>query len=602
MGSISLVMVRVPSLAALYEKQTPLIPVASPKVSKQRPFLLYYAIPPEQTSGWRGAIHILGLALTDKIETTRVIGDLLHTLDYKLEPEASLRWFGSTAEGYWFTFCFSLPQSVSQEDEETTVSTEHIAYRAQLADVFWTNKTDARFTEPGGDGYEMLCQLHEASAHDRDGGENYFELGSDRGREREQIAYWMFALSAATCPKSSFQKKKRAHFERELLRFRLTRYFFKEWHYSKLIDMNKAQIGPNGRKDYADPGEREIELYRARRRKAIEAATASVSPNMAPVIDASATSATDDAVAKEKLPAIWISIPEEHAGKEIVGNPLYDIDEGRVMITYHDLFQWVWTRMEIGVRELTAGMADNHRERSARLDMAYDRDRRIHSHLVPFAIPCEADPEDDDGGLIPMDEGDNDEVEDRGDDDDNEETRAVIVEEENAKRAIVTDSRKPIELIPPEMRTHVVSLETAHRLVSADMALRQLHYYAKAEDDRDNAVIEAQRLARLGSTSLDGLTIERVKQSFPPCMGRVIMDALVHRTHPKHKTRVSLVKFLLEAGFSIQDVDKLMYDMYEADRDYVYNEHAGRWDKEAYNTVFKGEDLFSCARFAVIAH
>lgn len=203
LGSITLVMVRAPSLASLYQKQTPLVP--NDTVSRQRPFLLYYAIPPEQASGWRGAIHILGLGLTDKIDGTRVIGDLMHTLEYKLDPEASLRWFGSTAKGYWFTFCFSLPHAVDQDGrEQTTVSVEHVAYRAQLADVFWNNRNDARFLERGGDGYEMLCQLHEASSE----GDNYFELGSDSGRAREQISYWMFALSAATSPKSSFQKVK----------------------------------------------------------------------------------------------------------------------------------------------------------------------------------------------------------------------------------------------------------------------------------------------------------------------------------------------------------------------------------------------------------
>ena len=65
-------------------------------------------------------------------------------------------------------------------------------------------------------------------------------------------------------------------------------------------------------------------------------------------------------------------------------------------------------------------------------------------------------------------------------------------------------------------------------------------------------------------------------------------DAFLHHSHPKHKTRVSLVKFLLEAGFAVEDIDRLVYNMYDADRDYVFNEHQGNWDIEAYNTVFKG--------------
>lgn len=412
--------------------------------------------------------------------------------------------------------------------------------------------------------------------------------------------------------------------------------------------MNTTPIGHAGCIKYPTQCQREIDLFRARRVKALQQAASSVSLSMAS--DPNQDLVFRQQAEKEKLPAMWISVPEEHAGKDIVANPLYDIDEGRVIITRYELFQWVWTRMEIGMRQLTAGLSsDSHgtnkrQERSGRLAMAADRDRRIHSHLVPHSVPYELDEEgegygsplqmddlyaegcqppallpakeeetaNDDGGLVPM-ELDTVEVEAlpkdtiatqllaiQGDDDDEEETRPLPEltpeqqqkrDEENAKRAKWARA-KPVEVIPAEMRQVVMSVEEAHNLTRADMALRLLHHYAKAEDDRDNAVIEAHRLARLGSGSLEGLTIERVKRSFPPCMGRVVMDALVHRSHPKHKTRVSLVKFLLEAGFSVPDVDKLVYDMYEADRDYVYTEHAGRWDKEAYNTVFKGDDCF----------
>lgn len=680
LSRISLVLVHVETLGELYDKKTHLKPAehnnnggGGGDVPNTRPFILYYAIPPGQPSGWQGAIHILGLGLTDKLESTKTIGDLLHTFEYALSPEESLRWFGASNEHYWFKFCFDPPSSRSSSDnKDETVSNEHIAYRAQLADVFWTERGNAGFLQGGGDGYEMLRQLHEdqsgiehmtqtgkAEAESEERADNYFELGSSRGRAHEYISYWMFALSAAMAPRDSFMKKKRAHFERELLRFRLQRYFFRDVHFSRLILKNRwdgqldnyeEETDNDDVRVVEDPGNRERQLFASRRHK----------NTWSSFNGAGGTYGGD-----EEPVSTWISIPEQHAGKEIVADSRYDIDNGRVIITRYDLFQWAWTRMEVGVRTLTAGLSDGYKERRARVRQAVVRQNLFPRQLAPECIQFDPflmrqEDCDDEEDTRPSRQEDNDDAYwSMFSDEHRDRERAIaesIIEAERQNRehllrydedkertlrgstattaAASSDAdanedykngRIPDHGVPdPGMyfsneerlywlnrakRTRftkanpvhltladgppVMPMETSQDILRADMTIRQLHWIGRAADDRDNAAIEALRLLRLGAGPIDGLSLDRVKKSFPPCMGRIVMDALVHRMHPKHKPRVSLVKFLLEAGFSVQDVDKLIYDMYEADRDYVYREHAGRWDKEAYNTVFKGASLFT---------
>jgi hypothetical protein len=495
--------VSVENLGALYDKETK---VALPLGTEPKtPFVLFYSVPLE--TGWGGPIHILGIALTDKLldpshakgmdgraKECR-IGDLLQTHEYALDPVDRLKWLGSTSRDYWFRFCFSLSPAIldsTKDDDETAVTIDHIKYRAQLADVFWTNRQDKNFldrpvqvngvTKQSGDGYEMLRQLHESDSP-------YFDLSTPAGRTCDLISYWMLALSAAIAPKESQQKKKRAHFERELLRFRIERYFFLERHFHLLLQKNgliptTEETDPRENKDVLlidDPGEREKQLYCMRL--------------------PGGTITTPALIEEDEYPNLWMSVPETHAGKEVVGSAMYDVDEGRVILTYRDMFQWAWTRMDTEFRTVTARMLEERTERVAR-----------------------------------------------------------VLSDEKAK--------------------HV------------HMMLAHMHSAASREDARDNAALEALRLARLGdmgvSGGADGLSLARVKQTFPPCMGRIVKDAFVHKTHPKHRSRVALVKFLLEAGYGVEDVDKLIYDMYEADRDYVYNQHDGRWDQEAYNSVFKG--------------
>lgn len=241
--------VQAPNLGLLYDKSFHV--VQGQTFGNFTPFILYYAIPPGQSSGWQGAIHVLGLALTDKVHETRTIGSLLQTYEYTLEPEAELRWCGAPKDA-WFRFCFSLDLPDSKDDqnqqhqqEQHGASLDQIAYRAQLADVFWNNRHDKSFlasnrrgraifdtSGPPGDGYQMLCQLH-----DNDGNGAYFDMMTEEGRARDAITYWMCLLAALQCPKDSFQMQKRDHFERELLRFRLERYFFTDAHFRRLLEV-----------------------------------------------------------------------------------------------------------------------------------------------------------------------------------------------------------------------------------------------------------------------------------------------------------------------------------------------------------------------------
>lgn len=79
--------------------------------------------------------------------------------------------------------------------------------------------------------------------------------------------------------------------------------------------------------------------------------------------------------------------------------------------------------------------------------------------------------------------------------------------------------------------------------------------------------------------------LELARQYFPPCMARHIWKALLHTQHPKNESRLSLVKFLLEAGYDVTEVERVMYLLYEADSKW----HGGVWNEATFKREYGGQ-------------
>ncbi len=83
--------------------------------------------------------------------------------------------------------------------------------------------------------------------------------------------------------------------------------------------------------------------------------------------------------------------------------------------------------------------------------------------------------------------------------------------------------------------------------------------------------------------------LELAKRRMPPCMARHVWRALVYKQHPKNEARLSLVKFLLEAGYVVEEAERVIYLLYEADTAFVRQHYNGHWTIEAFKKEYGGQ-------------
>ena len=82
--------------------------------------------------------------------------------------------------------------------------------------------------------------------------------------------------------------------------------------------------------------------------------------------------------------------------------------------------------------------------------------------------------------------------------------------------------------------------------------------------------------------------LRAVKSRFPLCMLQHFWLAFDKGRHPKHHSRVALAKFLLEAGYNVQQVDGIMFSLFSLDKDFTSGYGAGGngWNEVTYRKKF----------------
>jgi hypothetical protein len=115
----------------------------------------------------------------------------------------------------------------------------------------------------------------------------------------------------------------------------------------------------------------------------------------------------------------------------------------------------------------------------------------------------------------------------------------------------------------------------------------------KVRDEEREAVRQAQARQAVNATLPSVNTGEElliaVKSRLPLCMLQHFWLAFAKGKHPKHHSRVALAKFLLEAGYSIHQVDVVMFGLFTLDRDFIRG-YGGvsdsGWNDAAYHKKF----------------
>jgi hypothetical protein len=267
--------------------------------------LVFFSAP---KSGW--SIHILGTASVQYLKDAffgrqrrpLLTSYLWKSLTFDVRPFLSR--MPSVAakqnKNYWFRLPVSAPVAVG--DGDVDVEMDVLSYRMDLMLCFWENRSNRVFADT--DSYEMLKTLHEGPD------KKLFDLTTDVGRDREYTAYWCLAF---VCSHSTRLWRVWLHWEMQLLRFRVERYFCKEFHFRVFIVQNKLNVSEMQMLETVNP--REKDLYRQRNPSG-------------------------------PMPSLWIRVHVSTVGPDIARSPLYDVADGHVYLTYKDFAPWIWHQME----------------------------------------------------------------------------------------------------------------------------------------------------------------------------------------------------------------------------------------------------------------
>jgi len=93
-------------------------------------------------------------------------------------------------------------------------------------------------------------------------------------------------------------------------------------------------------------------------------------------------------------------------------------------------------------------------------------------------------------------------------------------------------------------------------------------------------------LAELPDISTAPALINAAKTRFPLCMAQHVFAAFEEGTHPKNASRVAFAKFLIEAGYPVEQVDAAMFSLYASDREFLARYPPGGWNETSYHVEF----------------
>ncbi len=313
----------------LQDKNT-CLPISQESVLRQAPptekvlavFFTWVLFPMTGEQEW----HVLGCCPVAKFREGMTIGDLLRTRRFNVA--GLVPWQGSTSKSYWPRLCVVAPTCEELDEDSGWVNMDKVMYRRDLMMSFWKNRRNATFVDT--DSLEMLWQLHNGEGA-------FFNLSSDKGREEEYVSYWALAW---ICAHNPFLWARWAHWERTLFEYRVKKFFFKERHFALLVSANNLTVASSGKANAAilvdDPGDRERDLYMRRPPRSTE----------------------------NVLPSLWLSVPVEQVGRSIAECPDYDIDQGRVIITYQECIPWIWNRMELAANALMKSIFEQSKKKT----------------------------------------------------------------------------------------------------------------------------------------------------------------------------------------------------------------------------------------------
>lgn len=410
---------------------------------------------------------------------------------------------GSASQSFWVYLEVLSPvwdewmQMFTRRDEtESVTNTDRISMRAKLMMVFWKNRTDRGFAQPGGAGHKMMLYEHRAKG-------GYFALGTEEGRKRERTEYWTLAFA---CAHETSLWEPRTYWENTLFEFRCNEFFCKERHFSLLLEKNRLlQVGrepdPKGKEELDEDSPR-IGRHVVRDVIFADRVHARDKENFV-------KRWPDDA-----MPTVWAGVPVATAGPAIVGSPFHDVDKGHVYITHKEFPTWVMHQMSTAA-----------------------------SHYI----------------------------------------QTVHV------RALQGDYKRSDEA------TGYILDKLDAIIASALVIIKRDEEEKRVRRLKDREGMAAEEIGQREDLS-------RTARSFMPlCQARHIWTAFENSAHPKNSSRVSLAKFLLEAGYTVAEVDAAMKMLYAADKEYIRNAHRGKWDDEVYAREF-GKQVVNLHKSVVIEH
>ena len=108
--------------------------------------------------------------------------------------------------------------------------------------------------------------------------------------------------------------------------------------------------------------------------------------------------------------------------------------------------------------------------------------------------------------------------------------------------------------------------------------------------NEERAAIQAAQASQMEATlppvaSAEDL-LAAAKTRMPLCMLQHFWRAFEKGQHPKNGSRVALAKFLLEAGYGVQQVDGIMFGLFSLDREFTRRYGLNGWNDAAYHKKF----------------
>lgn len=84
--------------------------------------------------------------------------------------------------------------------------------------------------------------------------------------------------------------------------------------------------------------------------------------------------------------------------------------------------------------------------------------------------------------------------------------------------------------------------------------------------------------------------INIAKKMFPPCQQYHVWNAFVNGNHPKNMSRLSLTAFLVGCGYTVDEIESVLFLLYSADENYIKQTHGAgvSWTFEFFKKQYGG--------------